>query len=69
MNAQHCESSIRRKAARDGYLIRTIRTGMCAGELLIIDASMNIPVAGRHEGGLSWAEVEEWVYGTDMEPA
>lgn len=57
------ESSIRRKAANEGYFIRTIRSGPYAGELVAYDASMNIPTLGHpNYGGVEWAEAEAFVY-------
>jgi hypothetical protein len=56
------QSTIRRKAARDGYVIRTYRSGYEVGLLLIADASTTGVVAGWEGSAMDWDEVEAWLY-------
>jgi len=63
------QSTIRRKAARDGYLIRAYRSGYQARLLSIVDVSTNFPVAGWDGAAMDWGEVEAWLYDNEQAAA
>lgn len=50
------QSSIRRKAAREGYAITVIRGGNDRGQVMAIDSWNYL----RFQG--DWQELEEWLY-------
>jgi len=57
--AMYSASTIRRKANRQGYVIRTFRSGPYAGDHCIVDLYRNYLVAGSD--GMSWEEIESWL--------